>query len=55
MGDLLAQPIKDGGLGLGTTSTSLTFFAVIAVLVIYLTVARKDDLAQPHLKGASAS
>jgi uncharacterized membrane-anchored protein len=55
MGDLLAQPVKDGGLGLGTTSTSLTFFAVIAVLVIYLTVARKDDLAQPHLKGASAS
>jgi uncharacterized membrane-anchored protein len=55
MGDLLAQPVKDGGLGLGTTSTSLTFFAVIAVLVIYLTAAGKDDLAQPDLKGASAS
>jgi uncharacterized membrane-anchored protein len=55
MGDLLAQPVKDGGMGLGTTSTSLTFFAVIALLVIYLTVARKDDLARPELKGASAS
>jgi len=55
MGDLLAQPLKDGGLGLGTTSTSLTFFAVIAGLVVYLTVARKDDLTKAVLKGARAS
>jgi uncharacterized membrane-anchored protein len=52
MGDLLAQPVKDGGLGLGTTSTSLTFFAVIAALVIYLTFARRDDLTRPRLEGA---
>jgi uncharacterized membrane-anchored protein len=52
MGDLLAQPVKNGGLGLGTTSTSLEFFAVIAVLVVYLSLGRKDELT---LKSASAS
>ncbi|MDB5040313.1 MAG: rane protein [Candidatus Eremiobacteraeota bacterium] len=55
MGDLLAQPVKDGGMGLGTTSTSVVFFAVIAGLVVYLTFGRKDELTQRGLKGASAS
>ncbi len=36
-GDLLSQPIADGGLGLGTTGTSVLFLAVILVLVIVLT------------------
>jgi uncharacterized membrane-anchored protein len=37
-GDLLSQPIADGGLGLGTTGTSALFLAVIVALVIVLTV-----------------
>lgn len=41
-GDLLAQPIADGGLGLGTVVTSMLFLAMIVGSVIYLTVSRKD-------------
>lgn len=37
-GDYLSQPVADGGLGLGTTLTSLIFLAVIAVLVTVLSV-----------------
>ncbi|WP_233194851.1 hypothetical protein [Cryobacterium sp. M91] len=36
-GDLLSQPLADGGLGLGTTGTSMLFLAVILILVIVLT------------------
>jgi uncharacterized membrane-anchored protein len=44
IGDYLSQDPENGGLGLGTTMTSLLFLAVIAVLVVYLTVTRKDEL-----------
>ncbi len=37
MGDLLSQPVADGGLGLGTTGTSVLFLFVILVLVSVLT------------------
>lgn len=40
LGDLLSQPVANGGLGLGTTDTSLVFLAVILGLVVYLTVSR---------------
>lgn len=33
LGDLLSQPVADGGLGLGTTATSAAFLATIMVLV----------------------
>jgi uncharacterized membrane-anchored protein len=36
-GDLLSQAKADGGLGLGTTTTSLVFLTAIVGLVIYLT------------------
>ncbi|PWR24056.1 hypothetical protein [Zavarzinia compransoris] len=39
-GDLLSQPAEYGGLGFGTTLTSLLFLAAIAALVIYMTVTR---------------
>ncbi|MGW3494530.1 COG4705 family protein [Streptomyces sp. NPDC001020] len=42
MGDYLSQPTGDGGLGLGTTVTSVLFLAVILGLVIYLSATRKD-------------
>ncbi|MDB5119624.1 MAG: hypothetical protein JWN56_842 [Sphingobacteriales bacterium] len=39
-GDLLSQSADDGGLGLGTTITSIIFLLTIITLVIYLTVKR---------------
>ncbi len=41
-GDLLSQPVADGGLGLGATVTSGLFLAVILALVVYLTRSRVD-------------
>ena len=37
LGDYLSQPKADGGLGLGTTTTSLIFLSAILAVVIYLT------------------
>jgi uncharacterized membrane-anchored protein len=45
IGDLLSQSKKDGGIGLGTTTTSAIFLTVILVLVIYLTKSRKDKIS----------
>jgi uncharacterized membrane-anchored protein len=44
-GDLLSQPVANGGLGLGTTVTSVIFLIVIVGLVTYLSITRADDLA----------
>ncbi|WP_421733636.1 hypothetical protein [Cellulomonas sp.] len=56
IGDLLSQPTADGGLGLGTTVTSLIFLAAIAVIVIYLSITKRDvETAQPdQIPGATA-
>ena len=43
LGDLLSQPPSEGGLGLGSTITSIVFLFIILSLVIYLTVKRKDQ------------
>ncbi|MGB3788149.1 MAG: hypothetical protein WA949_09070 [Phormidesmis sp.] len=43
-GDLLSQPTKNGGLGFGTTGTSIIFLTVIGLLIGYLTVTRKDQI-----------
>ena len=42
LGDFLSQPRHDGGLGLGTTLTSVIFLAAILFVVAYLSVTRKD-------------
>lgn len=42
IGDYLSQPRDEGGLGLGTTVTSILFLAAILALVLYLTVTRMD-------------
>jgi uncharacterized membrane-anchored protein len=48
IGDLLSQPRSDGGLGLGTTVTSVVFLAAIAATVVYLTVTKRDvEVADP--------
>jgi uncharacterized membrane-anchored protein len=42
IGDYLSQPKADGGLGLGTTITSIIFLITILAVVIYLSVSRVD-------------
>jgi uncharacterized membrane-anchored protein len=44
IGDYLTQDPKDGGLGLGTTTTSIIFLVAILGLVIYLTLTKKDEI-----------
>lgn len=46
-GDLLSQDKVDGGLGLGTTITSLIFLSAIVVLVLYLTTVQRRTALQP--------
>lgn len=41
LGDLLSQPVNNGGLGLGTTVTSLAFLCTIVGVVVYLTYQQK--------------
>ncbi len=45
IGDYLAQPTSEGGLGLGTTITSLIFLTTILSLVVYLTRSKRDLIA----------
>jgi len=47
MGDLLSQPAKNGGLGLGTVGTSMLFLAIIVSLVIYLSLKQKKQASLP--------
>ena len=45
IGDYLSQLKADGGLGLGTTATSLIFLSSILGMVIFLTITKKDQPA----------
>lgn len=42
IGDYLSQDLDNGGLGLGTTITSIIFLATILATVIYLAISKKD-------------
>ncbi len=42
IGDYLSQPRRDGGLGLGTTATSVLFLATILIVVAFLGITRVD-------------
>lgn len=44
IGDFLSQSRADGGLGLGTTATSGIFLGAILVLVLFLTLTKKDEI-----------
>ncbi len=47
IGDLLSLPVSEGGIGAGTTVTSIIFLLVILGLVIYLTIKdRKQNLVR---------
>ncbi|WP_136604460.1 hypothetical protein [Paenibacillus dokdonensis] len=48
IGDYLSQPQDEGGLGLGSTVTSMAFLIIILCLVIYLTKSRVDELKIPQ-------
>ena len=45
-GDLLSQPVEYGGMGLGTTITSVLFLAVIVTIVLFMTLRapRRDTI-----------
>jgi uncharacterized membrane-anchored protein len=43
IGDYLSQPRADGGLGLGTVVTSALFLTAILVVVVFLTITRRDE------------
>lgn len=42
LGDYLSQPKVNGGLGLGTTSTSVIFLIAILAIIIFLAVTKSD-------------
>ena len=42
IGDYLASPRSDGGLGLGTFGTSVLFLGTILVVVVYLSITHAD-------------
>ena len=44
IGDYMSSDKSDGGLGLGTTGTSIVFLAVILAVVAYLTISKVDIL-----------
>jgi uncharacterized membrane-anchored protein len=48
IGDYLSQEHSNGGLGLGTTITSIIFLSAILATIIYLTRTRSD--AEPPEK-----
>jgi uncharacterized membrane-anchored protein len=58
IGDYLAQPVEESGLGLGTILTSVIFLSAILALVVYLTVTKKDlgvvTPEEAHLKRQTA-
>jgi uncharacterized membrane-anchored protein len=47
IGDLLSQDRGSGGLGFGTTTTSFIFLGLISVLVVYLSMSRRDTIRKP--------
>jgi hypothetical protein len=44
IGDYLSQPKSDGGLGLGTTVTSVLFLTAILGIVVFLTITKRDRI-----------
>jgi uncharacterized membrane-anchored protein len=47
LGDGLSQPRVDGGLGLGTTWTSVLFLVTIVAVVAYLAITKRDQAEVP--------
>jgi uncharacterized membrane-anchored protein len=54
IGDYLAAPRSEGGLGLGTFGTSLLFLGTIVAVVAYLTVTDRDRTERVRMAEAEA-
>jgi uncharacterized membrane-anchored protein len=59
IGDYLASPTEEGGLGLGTNLTSIIFLSAILALVIFLAISKRDvirsgSVATPVMAGTPA-
>jgi uncharacterized membrane-anchored protein len=50
IGDYLSQPTADGGLGLGTTVTSIMFLVVILAVVAYLSITKADRIERASVR-----
>jgi uncharacterized membrane-anchored protein len=55
IGDYLASPTGEGGLGLGTNLTSIIFLSTILALVVYLAVSKRDVIRSGPLPTAAAA
>ena len=55
IGDYLSQPRADGGLGLGTTVTSVIFLLTILGVVVYLSLTKLDRIERDVAPTAPAA
>jgi len=55
IGDYLASPTEEGGLGLGTNLTSIIFLSTILALVVFLAISKRDVIRSGPLPAAAAS
>src|SRR3954464_4077792 len=54
VGDYLASPTEEGGLGLGTNVTSIIFLSAILTLVVFLAISKRDVIRSGSLQQAIA-
>jgi len=52
IGDYLASPTGEGGLGLGTNLTSVIFLSTILVLVVFLAISKRDVIRSGPIAAA---
>lgn len=55
LGDWLARPTTEGGVGLGTAGTSVLFLLAILATVVYLTFTGTDVIADPDAQKAATA
>jgi uncharacterized membrane-anchored protein len=55
IGDLLSQPVKDTGLGLGPNLTSLIFLVAILASVTYLAISKRDQISKADADAIDAA
>jgi uncharacterized membrane-anchored protein len=55
IGDYLASPTAEGGLGLGTNLTSIVFLSTILLLVAYLAISKRDVIRSGPIAAAASA
>jgi uncharacterized membrane-anchored protein len=53
IGDYLASPTEEGGLGLGTNLTSIIFLSTILVLVVFLAISKRDVIRSGPIRAVA--